>query len=66
MGLKVKVPGSTTVEIHVPGLGSIVPNQWTDITEEQAARFKTIYGRSLKQTKGFEVKETTDKKEEDS
>lgn len=66
MTLKVKVPGSNTDQVHVPGLGSFVPGEWTEITEEQAARFESVHGRSLKEAPGFEVKtETPKKKEED-
>jgi len=63
--LKVKVPGSTTDKVHVPGLGSFVPGEWSDITEEQAQRFERVHKRSLEEAEGFEVKKATNKKKEE-
>ena len=63
MPFKVKVKAATTSKVFVPGLGLFVPNEWADVSDEDAVRFESIIGVSLEDS-GLEVKKTASKKKE--
>lgn len=65
MGLKVRVPSAASAGlIMVPNLGSFVPNKWTDVSDENVARYESIRGRPIDEEAGLEVKRSTTRKKE--
>ncbi len=64
MGLKVRVPSAAAAGlIMVPNLGSFVPNEWTDVSDEDVARYESLRGRPITKEVGLETKSTAKKKE---
>ncbi len=49
----------------VPGLGLFVPNEWTDVSDEDAARYESMMGKTLEES-GLEVKKATTPKKKES
>ena len=58
--MKVKMV-SGAPSVAVPGLGAIATNEWVEVTDEQAAKFQRLTGRTLEEasTKNFQVKKET-------
>lgn len=67
MGYKVKVNVAASAgNIMVPGLGSFVPNEWTDVSDADAARFESIKGKKLESNGPLEVKRASTPKKKES
>ncbi len=60
--MKVRYPSGAPSK-EFTGLGTIVTNQWIEVSSKDADAFKQAHGMTLKEA-GFEVE--TKKKEEDS
>lgn len=64
MGWKIKVASTSEEDVLVPGVGSVTPNKWVELTEAQVINFERKQGISIEKASGlFEVKD--DKKKED-
>ena len=65
MGHKIKVTSAATAgQIFVPGLGSFVPNEWTEVSDADVERYKSMIGKELESSGSIEVKKSTPKKKE--
>ena len=58
--MKVKVIGGAP-SVAVSGLGVLATNEWVEVTDEQAAKFQRLTGKTLEEstTKNFQVKKET-------
>jgi hypothetical protein len=54
--MKVKLNASTSEPVHVPGIGSMIPGEWMELSEKQIARFESIQGIPLKKASFLEIK----------
>ncbi|MHA2047128.1 MAG: hypothetical protein ACW99G_20240 [Candidatus Thorarchaeota archaeon] len=62
--MQIKVLAQTDEPVFVPGIGSLVPNKWTEISDEQVAQFEVAQGLPIQEASNvIEVKGTKPKKE---
>ncbi len=64
MGYRIRVKSAAAEGlIVVSGLGSFAPNEWTEVSDEDVARYESRRDRPISEEAGLEVKASTKKKE---